>query len=101
MVAGIFPGMAPFRARWSLLPRNLDRRAQFFDQVWHPIAPSPGCLLKPLRPHRWRLSFWSARQREFHMITSTDRVLWPVGLRVSRKDTNELGTVVEHDGESK
>ena len=35
------------------------------------------------------------------MITSTDRVLWPLGLRVSRKDTNELGTVVEHDGEIK
>ena len=35
------------------------------------------------------------------MITSTDRVLWPVGLRVSRKDTNELGTVVEHDGKIK
>ena len=35
------------------------------------------------------------------MITSTDRVLWPVGLRVSRKDTNELGSVVEHDGKIK
>ena len=32
------------------------------------------------------------------MITSTDRVLWPVGLRVSRKDLDELGTIVEHDG---
>ena len=35
------------------------------------------------------------------MTTSTDRVLWPIGLRVSRKDTNELGTAVEHDGEIK
>jgi hypothetical protein len=35
------------------------------------------------------------------MTTSTDRVMWPVGLRVSRKDTDELGTVVEHDGHIK
>ena len=35
------------------------------------------------------------------MITSTDRVLWPVGLRVSRKDTDELGTVVDHDSQIK
>ena len=35
------------------------------------------------------------------MITSTDRVLWPVGLRVSRKGTIGIGTVVEHDGQIK
>lgn len=27
-----------------------------------------------------------------------DRTTWPVGLRVSRKDTDERGTVVECDG---
>ena len=31
------------------------------------------------------------------MASSVDRVIWPVGLRVSRKDSDELGTVVEHD----
>ena len=35
------------------------------------------------------------------MITSTDCVLWPVGLRVARKDTDEFGTVVENDGKLK
>jgi len=30
-----------------------------------------------------------------------DRKSWPVGLRVSRKDTQELGTVVEQDGKIK
>ena len=35
------------------------------------------------------------------MVTSTDRVLWPVGLRVSRKGATGLGTVVEHDGKIK
>jgi hypothetical protein len=35
------------------------------------------------------------------MITSTDRVLWPIGLRVSRKDTNQLGGVVENVGQMK
>ena len=29
------------------------------------------------------------------------RSTWPVGLRVSRKDSEERGTVVEHDGEIK
>jgi hypothetical protein len=33
------------------------------------------------------------------MITATDRVLWPVGLRVFGKDTDELGTIVENDPE--
>jgi hypothetical protein len=33
-------------------------------------------------------------------ITS-NRTSWPVGLRVSRKETQELGTVVEHDGHIK
>jgi len=35
-----------------------------------------------------------------HAVT-TKRHTWPVVLRVSRKDTQELGTVVEHDGEVK
>ena len=30
-----------------------------------------------------------------------DRKSWPVGLRVSRKDTQELGTVVEQHGKIK
>ena len=33
------------------------------------------------------------------MITATDRVLWPVGLRVSREDANERGTIVKNDPE--
>ena len=35
------------------------------------------------------------------MVTSTDRVIWPVGLRVSKKDTNEMGTVVENERDIK
>lgn len=35
-----------------------------------------------------------------HTATSK-RSTWPVGLRVSRKGSQELGTVVEHDGEIK
>jgi len=33
-------------------------------------------------------------------VTSS-RSTWPVGQRVSRKTTHELGTVIEHDGEIK
>ncbi len=32
---------------------------------------------------------------------TASRATWPVGMRVSRKDTGELGTVVDHDGDIK
>jgi hypothetical protein len=35
--------------------------------------------------------------KEVKRITPA-RTTWPVGLRISRKTTHELGTVVDHDG---
>ena len=35
------------------------------------------------------------------MTTSPDRATWTVGQRVSRKDSDKLGTVVETDGSIK
>ena len=39
--------------------------------------------------------------RRDELVTVQNRAAWPVGLRVCRKDTDELGTVVEHNGEIK
>jgi hypothetical protein len=33
--------------------------------------------------------------------TKADRLRWRIGRRVSRKDTDELGTIVDTDGEIK
>jgi hypothetical protein len=36
-----------------------------------------------------------------HAIPTASRATWQVGQRVSRKDSGELGTVTEHDGQIK
>jgi len=40
-------------------------------------------------------------QRVPGVAVTSNRTSWPVGLRVARKDTQELGTVVEHNNEIK
>ena len=35
------------------------------------------------------------------MDQPTDRSTWPIGLRVSRKDTHEAGTVIENNNKIK